>query len=318
MSTCTGITLFYSEGIHFATHGHTPAAPSALSTYNRLTRLSRKGIVWVYTPIAQADELASFGLRFDNVVCGYPVILVRLLQPCSPPLSRSSNRRQIPQFQLRLAGSVSIGSWRKRHFMAVEMTDPIRPSARAHLVHTNPDDPSYTSPRTWFLGISHAEPGVNDALEGMARGAATHPSTHSATRAPNVPRKFLVNSVYCSAPLAGLSALSVFRDPGNRFCRGLLLKYANGAERALGSCRIGVDPVQHYPDPSVVRFCSANLVSETRMGHRRVKVGIPDEPERRWREFSPAGELHIWVTHEEMVAHVKNPAQEVVASSSSA
>jgi hypothetical protein len=58
---------------------------------------------------------------------------------------------------------------------------------------------------------------------------------------------------YTSAPLENVIRIDTLHDPDTGFCRGMLLEYANGAQRAVGDCRVGVDPVTTYTRP--VRLC---------------------------------------------------------------
>ncbi|KAI1042377.1 hypothetical protein LB505_010983, partial [Fusarium chuoi] len=52
------------------------------------------------------------------------------------------------------------------------------------------------------------------------------------------------------APAKNTTRADVYYDRRNGHCTGLLLKYANGAQRAVGQCRIGIDPFKAYEEPS--------------------------------------------------------------------
>lgn len=56
------------------------------------------------------------------------------------------------------------------------------------------------------------------------------------------------------APLEGLRSVEVFYDENSRYCRGMLLNYQNGGCRAVGQCRIHVDPAKQFMKPSQICF----------------------------------------------------------------
>ncbi|KAI1481521.1 hypothetical protein F4774DRAFT_407827 [Daldinia eschscholtzii] len=56
-----------------------------------------------------------------------------------------------------------------------------------------------------------------------------------------------------SATLRNANCIQVFNGE-HWYCRGILLDYTNGAQRALGQCRIGVDSVQSYAMPAYFYF----------------------------------------------------------------
>ena len=60
------------------------------------------------------------------------------------------------------------------------------------------------------------------------------------------------------APAKNITRADVYYDRRNGYCKGLLLKYANGAQRAVGQCRIGIDPFKAYEEPSW--FCYHDLL----------------------------------------------------------
>ena len=56
-----------------------------------------------------------------------------------------------------------------------------------------------------------------------------------------------------SAPLKDVTRISVFNDKKLGSCRAIMFDYQNGARRAVGNCRLGVDRVETYLDPT--RIC---------------------------------------------------------------
>lgn len=61
------------------------------------------------------------------------------------------------------------------------------------------------------------------------------------------------------ARLEGLVRVSIYQSRDSGFCAGLLMEYEDGAQRALGSCRLGVDPVTTCSQPTHVCFSSTTL-----------------------------------------------------------
>ncbi|KAI4593625.1 hypothetical protein KJ359_009109 [Pestalotiopsis sp. 9143b] len=77
---------------------------------------------------------------------------------------------------------------------------------------------------------------------------------------------------FSAAPLAGVRRIQIFvRDsPPPPRCQGILLAYEDGAERALGECRVGVGPSTAYQNPARVCF---RLAWEPRARHRHARGG---------------------------------------------
>ncbi|KAH6874069.1 hypothetical protein B0T10DRAFT_415763 [Thelonectria olida] len=68
------------------------------------------------------------------------------------------------------------------------------------------------------------------------------------------PDKVLIQHAnFSSAPLNGVTTMRVFYDQEKESCRAILFDYENGARRAVGSCRLGIDLVATYVKP--VRIC---------------------------------------------------------------
>jgi hypothetical protein len=61
----TGITFFYHgyEGTLRAIHAHTAIEPTAVSTFQHLSRVDPNKLVWVYLPIPAGDRIVRLGLR---------------------------------------------------------------------------------------------------------------------------------------------------------------------------------------------------------------------------------------------------------------
>lgn len=76
-----------------------------------------------------------------------------------------------------------------------------------------------------------------------------------------------------TAPLKDVTRMQVLEDGETGFCNGLMLDYANGARRALGSCRLGVDSVKTYEKPLRVSYAAVRY--EPRLSSAKARTG-PD------------------------------------------
>ncbi|KAL7623258.1 hypothetical protein AAE478_006939 [Parahypoxylon ruwenzoriense] len=63
MGRVAGITFFFSSGRLFGIHTHYSKTSDAMPTYCRFSHRRRRGIVWVYQPIAKHDRLLVLGVR---------------------------------------------------------------------------------------------------------------------------------------------------------------------------------------------------------------------------------------------------------------
>ncbi|KAM5379230.1 hypothetical protein BFJ63_vAg8704 [Fusarium oxysporum f. sp. narcissi] len=67
-------------------------------------------------------------------------------------------------------------------------------------------------------------------------------------------------------PAKNITRADVYYNRKNGYCEGLLLEYANGAQRAVGQCRIGIDPFKAYGKPSWICYrdiCDPETCEET-------------------------------------------------------
>jgi hypothetical protein len=95
------------------------------------------------------------------------------------------------------------------------------------------------------------------------------------------------------APLENVARIRVFYRPGTMdYCRGMLLYYDNGGQRALGKCRVHVDRSETYIRPSSIAF-----VNPPEYEDEGVKVrfnGPGGFEEGTWLHYSMTGKLEWW------------------------
>lgn len=114
-----------------------------------------------------------------------------------------------------------------------------------------------------------------------------------------------LEACFSLAPLETVNRISVFNSKHTSRCMGILLQYENGAQRSLGQCRVGVDPVEDCMNPvyicfrrhayvrsgTSVQLQATTVRSTTRQGH--------DHDEQGWTCFKMQGELEFWFSCEE-------------------
>lgn len=115
---------------------------------------------------------------------------------------------------------------------------------------------------------------------------------------------------FSSAPLENVALLHIYSDAETGLCRGILAEYNNGSQRALGECRIGMDPVCTYKNPACLCF--------SRVTHHRPGTAIElkgtkvcaayqskhKHDEEGWSCFPMQGNLQFWFTNEQSVVDV--------------
>ncbi|KAL2018189.1 hypothetical protein VTK56DRAFT_1162 [Thermocarpiscus australiensis] len=108
------------------------------------------------------------------------------------------------------------------------------------------------------------------------------------------------------APLENVQKVRAFYSEGGIRCKGMLIEYANGGQRAVGQCRLLVDPCKVYRRPSSISFqktwrhepASPDWVAEVSY-HRGVQFDVASQngfSSSSWAHFAMAGTLRFWFT----------------------
>ncbi|KAI1104521.1 hypothetical protein F4804DRAFT_306751 [Jackrogersella minutella] len=262
----TGITFFFSQGNIFHIHAHTAAASTAIRTWEHLSPQCQKLATWIYLPISPNDDIVALGRPLGAL--GY--VLVGNLQYGFNLL-----------FRLRLAGDVALGSYQgNKHFAITKV--PI-----AALIHDRPQ----------FMPISVIGAVLEDTVKPY--GVVAFPSSW-----PKEPP--FENAYYSSASLRNVIRILVFNNSYTGFCRGMLLEYENGAQRALGQCRIGIDLTKTYVRPT--HFCFLRQVYSPPRKLYQIKAVIMECTERGDHRHNDEGwicspmscELDFWFDDKEV------------------
>ncbi|OAA79129.1 hypothetical protein LEL_02615 [Akanthomyces lecanii RCEF 1005] len=113
------------------------------------------------------------------------------------------------------------------------------------------------------------------------------------------------HAYFSHAQLDDVASIEIYHDKALRICRGVVVRYKNGAERALGQCRLGVDAMRVYWHPTC--FCyrkTKYLRPGTRVERDSVDIECNtnaehDHPEDDWACCKFPSRLEWWFTSEE-------------------
>ncbi|KAI1822656.1 hypothetical protein F4861DRAFT_381574 [Xylaria intraflava] len=271
-SSVTGLTFFFTFGSFYAIHVHTDARPYAAIPPECLSRRLQSITTWNYVPVPANDRVLAIGLR------GLP-----------------SNPLDTHCFLIRtkLAGNISIGPWVKEH-------------STVHMLANPPTTLIYGRNKSKKLSVLGAFPkatfsdGTNPAFSNLF-GPERCPFTSNRS-------SYEVN--FSAAPLNDVTFAQVFHQEGRSWSRGLILKYQNGAKRALGDCRVGVDPYKMYRAPRIL--CISMLLDRETHGVRElhkvrtrfISRSTGDDEVQDDKFYEMNGTLHFWFHHEQSYADV--------------
>ncbi|KAL6871352.1 hypothetical protein J3F83DRAFT_773044 [Trichoderma novae-zelandiae] len=283
-----GITFFYNRGRVCDIHIHYLEGSSAQSTYDQMARVQQQNTTWIYVPISAGDRLTVVGVR-----------PMEFLPACI-------------LLQSEKAGDVAVGP---------------------HGSYPTEHCQGSGAPLTFIYG----EPkrgGVAPRVELV--GAYCAVSTSSTQRFPDnfpldmyesspVSEGAVFEAVYFSwAPLEGVASTVVFRDQATGHCKGILFRYTNGGSRALGECRLQVDPAERVDGPTLLcvqtegrraRWNRTQHLYRTRVKfqqspgqeheheHEHEHEATPIAPDvssrgQKWRCFPMRGDAKFWLTAE--------------------
>ncbi|KAF5973281.1 hypothetical protein FCOIX_8849 [Fusarium coicis] len=205
-----GLTFFYIGSSLRAIHSRTSRFPTALTTYARLSELDRRDVVWAHVPIAPNDRIIGLGIRTSGIEDNFtsPSVLIRT----------------------ELAGDVVIGP------------QP-RPFCRDLALVLIKDYTCGVIPESLAYGLPPTD-GEHMLVAVAAR--STKPNAKSTRRFPRTTSSTITHSCSCALlrtqiPLQGTTRVDVFTCKATGLCRGMLFGYEDGAQRAVGQCRLGID-----------------------------------------------------------------------------
>ena len=108
---------------------------------------------------------------------------------------------------------------------------------------------------------------------------------------------------YSSASLEGVVRARTFLRQ-NDDCRAIVLEYSNGSQRAMGDCRLGIDPVEIWNTPTCI--CIFKTTYNPRplaVALQVVKVRFSEREHQHtepgWTCHAMRGNIEFWYTHDE-------------------
>lgn len=103
------------------------------------------------------------------------------------------------------------------------------------------------------------------------------------------------------ASLGDVQSVEVFYDRDNRYCKGMLLYYQNGGCRAVGQCRVDMDPLKQFWQPSQICFRMDSVPGKGRGVLYNVQVNWRTDShthgEQGWNCKPLEGVLVFWYAH---------------------
>ena len=161
---------------------------------------------------------------------------------------------------MQLAGNISIGPW-------IEEYDTV------HVLANPPTTLIYGRTEIRKVSAIGAFPKATPGDE----GASDFPDISGPDRCLVTFLRSEVN--YSFAPLGNVARVEVFHQEGSPYSRGLLFVYYDGSQRAVGHCRVGVDPCETYETPRTLCVLTASDW-ETHVVRklRRVEIHFTSEP----------------------------------------
>ncbi|KAK8058359.1 hypothetical protein PG994_008807 [Apiospora phragmitis] len=246
----TGLTFHFDHGKVYEISAHTREAPYARRAVQQQQQNGGRRMVdrtvWVHLPIPKGEEILAVAVRMTRA-----------------NHHELSTQRPCFLFRMKLAGDVSLarllgGLRRRQHQPTKPRIVDIQHSQHrpGHPVR----DVSWHTSRRGNNPRNDDENHNDDGSSGPPFSLQPSTPPGGAWAAPNGHNPLLQidQTKFSSAPLDNVTRLQVLgsglRRHHHHHHSAVLLDYANGARRALGNCRPGVDPVAGaYAHPA--RIC---------------------------------------------------------------
>ncbi|KEY67041.1 hypothetical protein S7711_04722 [Stachybotrys chartarum IBT 7711] len=268
LGTITGLTFTYNNAnLLVAIHGHTSAHPYAEIPPESLTVQGKKTACWIYVPLPAPDEIV--GISVKTLDTTYPWIKPWFL------------------IQTKLAGEIVVGPWHPGRFQIHKLSSSPK-SLMTDRAELSPVAIVGAYPRPYF------ERSARSRQREIGVVPVNHPSSFPTAE----------GCCYFSfAPLQDVTSITIFYLNDNDICRGILLEYANGGQRALGECRIGHDRCKRYGNIATLCIQTKAQIRPGSKTRPPVAKVICSETKRHQHEPGEEskcselkGVLHFWFT----------------------
>jgi len=128
--------------------------------------------------------------------------------------------------------------------------------------------------------------------DGYSRHGLPQDSKITRSRPPVIDSCPYSNWYSSYAPMEDVRRVHMFLEPGEEgYCRGLLLEYENGGQRAVSQCRVCIDPVRTFEKPK--RICWSRTKEED-VPRKRVTFDEQESEDGEWAVYGMAGTLGFY------------------------
>ncbi|CCT62986.1 uncharacterized protein FFB20_15730 [Fusarium fujikuroi] len=247
----TGLTFFYFRGYMMGIHAHTADSPTATSTLDEISAIDPKYLIWAYVPISSKDSLVRIGVRDSLDLCLLPAF-----------------KKPTVLISTKLAGDFVLGPDYKY-------------AMKEYLSAKDPSVFVYNVPYNRYHSMYGA---VNDNKGDEP--LAPFPRTYATGGCPPYRGR-----IYSQAPAKDIVHVDVYYEEATGYCRGLLLEYANGAQMALGQCRVGIDPFKSFDKPNWLCYAySSNGKTFNRIGQCKIECSTGSDT----HDHDQSGMFYHW------------------------
>ncbi|KAK3299436.1 uncharacterized protein B0H64DRAFT_455360 [Chaetomium fimeti] len=248
----TGITRLYRRKAIVAVHVHDAKHPTALAAYRRLFARHRfarhRKPTWTYLPVNQAtDPILAMGFREAPSTNANITTTTTTRAP--------GHRRTQLLVRQQLSGDTHMGDSRLPNPTTVLNPPRTLDTLQAHPT-TFASNPSRTSPPA----ATPPTPGDDEPYHYPPNNVPCNPPFAPSAQPLKPDRALLApahrHGVFSTAPLSGVERVDLYRAGGDEEIalagygfEGAVFYYANGARRAVGHVRVGVDEARRVVGP---------------------------------------------------------------------
>lgn len=276
---CSGLTFLYVRTVLHQIYVHRHPRDGALAL--ALAEMPRIGSynsqTWIYMPIGPADHVDFMAAR-------------------DPALGRGTTTLMV---KMKLAGDVIIGAT-SHHLTMVKSIFSIGAGPDLTLLYGG--ESRDLGNITWLGTFPESFPVKPIASEKLGplnykQGTGTNGDYDPSVRYLTVRSDMHLSAIKAArstpgarflawAPLTGLDTVRVFRRLHTRYFWGMILYYSNGAQRAIGECRVNVDGEEGAEEELVrrpTRICFRSEVTPDNpattllLHHIVLEVGVEDD-----------------------------------------
>ncbi|KAM6487043.1 hypothetical protein HDV62DRAFT_140691 [Trichoderma sp. SZMC 28011] len=284
-----GITFFFLQDKLYDLYIHDSDESSANALYEQLSPDVQRGAFWIYLPIGTTDRILVLGTRF---------------------ISRSEYNVLI---RMEKAGDVVIGRncfFSEDDYHHDGLLPEDWPSNRVDqcLSGEGPVTLVYGEREQGYLEI----PLFGAYCES---GSWTLPEPFMLEKP--TPERFDRFGYYSRSPLGQIAESMVYCVPDTGGCRGILLRYKNGGCRAVGQCRVNVDPSETIAEPSLI--CVRKEVYRDSHGLMQEKTCVKfthntldDDLDKGWARYPLEGFIEFYFFFDHVLIEITTEFNEDV------